>query len=188
MWLLIPFNPMPWAIGPVSTVRSGGKLRPIVGQNKQLRMYQDGIKEELEAQLVEAFAMIEGKIELRCYFWRKMEEYKTPQSRTARNHEADLTNMVKALEDALQGVMFKNDRDVIEQHNYIVEQSADDGTESKILIYVGTAKPDDPRTTLPIEAMAVLYPDDYPKLHDDASSAILLDDAGIDPEQLEFPA
>ncbi len=167
MWILIPFRPVPWAVGPASAVRAGGKMKPVIGRNVELRMYQDGIKEEIEAQLGDAIAMIEGKIELRCYFWRRMEEYKTPQGRTARNHEADLTNMVKALEDALQGVLFKNDRDVVEQHNYIVDQSPDEGTESKILLWVGPASNDDATTTLPIQALAVLYPEAYPNIPED---------------------
>lgn len=124
-YVLDGLNPDPWAIGPLSVGRKGKGIFPIVGRNLQLANYQAGVKEVME-QKYGTVPFIEGPIELRFYFWRAIDEYKTSQSRTARKHEADLTNLIKATEDALQGVLFKNDKDV---HTFgmsrIVEQGPD---------------------------------------------------------------
>lgn len=121
-WFVIEVNPEPWAVGPLSVGRSkGGKVFPKIGRNEQMFHFQEAIKEELGDPGV----FFEGKVELRVYFWRRRDEYKTPQSRTHRKHEADATNMLKATEDALQGVLFKNDKDNNDVRAVIVEQGAD---------------------------------------------------------------
>lgn len=116
-WIALDVNPEPWAIGPVGVARRGGKIQPYVGRNAQLAEYQAAVKEELGEQ-----EMLEGKIVLRFFFWRNRADYVTPQARTHRKHEADLTNLQKATEDALQGVLFKNDKDVADIHSTMVAQ------------------------------------------------------------------
>jgi hypothetical protein len=69
--------------------------------------------------------MMEGTFVLYFYFWRRREEYQTPQARSHRKHEADVTNLQKATEDALQGVLFKNDKDVREVHSVLIAQGPD---------------------------------------------------------------
>lgn len=115
-------NPEPWAIGPVGVNRKAG-LRPFVGQNQQLKAYQEAVKEEFEQNygLIEMFP--EGtKIRLDVWFWRKIYDYGSPQARRVRKHEADLTNLLKAFEDALQGVFYKNDKDVMGGEHILVDQ------------------------------------------------------------------
>lgn len=119
-WFVLDVNPEPWAIGPVGVSRKGGKLIPFVGQNAQLAAYQQAIREELGPQ-----EMMEGKFHLTFIFFRNRAEYETPQARTHRKHEADLTNLQKATEDALQGVLFKNDKDVVDVHSIMAEQGPD---------------------------------------------------------------
>lgn len=117
-WFVLDVNPEPWAVGPVGTGRRNGKVYAYVGQNQQLKAYQEAIKEAIG----EADLFLEGPMEILFLFWRRRDEYTTPQARTHRKHEADDTNMVKAAEDALQGVLFKNDKDTHIVHGVVVEQ------------------------------------------------------------------
>jgi Holliday junction resolvase RusA-like endonuclease len=91
-----------------------------VGRNQQLDAYKEAVREALGDQELQ-----EGQHVLHLYFWRLRSEYTTPQARTHRKHEADVTNLQKATEDALQGVLFANDRDVRAVHSYLLEQGAD---------------------------------------------------------------
>jgi Holliday junction resolvase RusA-like endonuclease len=120
-YFVLDINPEPWAIGPLSVGRRGNKMYPQVGRNTQLHFYKQAVKEELGDPGV----WFEGKVELDLYFWRRRDEYVTPQARTHRKHEADGTNLSKATEDALQGVLFKNDKDVVRCTWEIVDQGAD---------------------------------------------------------------
>lgn len=121
-WLVCEVNPEPWAIGDLSVGRRGGKTFPMVGRNHQLHAYKEAVKEALKDRDT---PWIEGKIELVFYFSRNIARYTSPQARGARSHEADLTNLQKATEDALQGVLFKNDKDVVHCESFIVGQSPD---------------------------------------------------------------
>jgi len=119
-WYVIDMNPEPWAVGPMGVVRKAGKLVPYMGRNTQLSTYQEGIKEALGVQ-----DMVEGKIHLQFFFSRLRSSYTTPQARSHRKHEADTTNMQKALEDALQGVLYKNDKDVCDIRSVQIDQGED---------------------------------------------------------------
>lgn len=122
-WFVLDVNPEPWAIGPLSVGRAkGGKMFPSVGRNTQLWHYQQAIKEALGNPEI---WFENQKIELKFYFWRRRDEYQTPQARTHRKHEADTTNLQKATEDALQGVLFKNDKDVSHVESWMVQQGPD---------------------------------------------------------------
>lgn len=120
-WYKVEVNPEPWAIGDVSVGRNAGKVYPIIGRNNQLHTFKQAVAEEIGNQAI----MISGPVTLHFYFWRNRAGYKTDRQRKARAHEADLTNLQKACEDALQGVLFDNDRDVVEVHSYLVEQGPD---------------------------------------------------------------
>lgn len=118
-WFVLDVNPEPWAIGDLSVGRRGGKVFPQVGRNQQLHNYKMAIKEAIGSPDV----WFERPIELIFYFWRTREAYKTPQARTARKNEADTTNLQKATEDALQGILFKNDKDVTMVTSKMFEQN-----------------------------------------------------------------
>lgn len=106
-------NPQPWAVGTFSTVRNKqtGKLVTKPSPDMTLVTYQNSIRELLELQ---GAVMREGKYALRFTFSRQLEKYvkNTGKGTATRNH-ADGTNMMKATEDALQGAIIGNDRDVI---------------------------------------------------------------------------
>lgn len=128
-WFVLNLNPEPWAIGPVGYSRRGGKMSAYVARNQQLDAYKQAVREALGPQ-----NKIEGKINLKFWFWRNRAEYTTPQALTHRKHEADGTNLAKATEDALQGVLFDNDRDVSHQEWFLVAQGPD--ITGRIVIYI----------------------------------------------------
>jgi hypothetical protein len=122
-WFRIELNPVPWAIGPLSTGRKGERIFPKIGRNQELALFQAGVKDAMDQ-----YGVLEketGKFILQFYYWRKIDEYKTPQARAARNHEADVTNLNKAIEDALQGTLYNNDKDTRIIRGEIVEQSTE---------------------------------------------------------------
>lgn len=120
-WFVLDVNPEPWAIGDLSVGRRGGKVFPMVGRNHQLHNYKEAIKEAIG----ETDVWIDGPVEFMFFFWRRRDAYTTPQARSHRKHEADMTNLQKATEDALQGVLFKNDKDCVYGTSWVVEQSED---------------------------------------------------------------
>lgn len=125
LWFHLSVNPEPWAIGPVGSARRGGKLTSYVGRNNQVHSYEQAIKEAVTELLTSDFQMFTAPILLKLYFWRNRAEYTTPQARTHRKHEADLTNLQKSTEDACQNILFKNDKDVAGVHSVMVEQGPD---------------------------------------------------------------
>jgi Holliday junction resolvase RusA-like endonuclease len=137
-WFVLDINPEPWAIGPVGVKRVNGKMVPYVGRNTQLHMYKEAVREVLG----DPGLFIEGKVELKFFFWRNRAEYSTPQARTHRKHEADGTNMAKSTEDALQGVLFKNDKDTNHMQWTVVEQGPNVKGRIVIAIRQGTLLPD----------------------------------------------
>lgn len=117
-WFYIPINPDPWAIGPLSVGKRNGKYFPIVGRNAQLDAFKHAVAEELESQGVTPVDYEEYA--LRFFFWRRLDSHAS-----GRKHYADATNLQKATEDALQGVLIGNDRDVRAIYSEIVAQGPD---------------------------------------------------------------
>lgn len=105
-------QPEPWAMGNISVGRNkaSGKVIPIVSKNPTVAAYEQAIASELErfgAQLTLPLYSI------RFTFSRQLVSYTKLEGGTASRNQADVTNMQKATEDALQGVLIGNDRDVI---------------------------------------------------------------------------
>lgn len=117
-WFVLHVNPEPWTIGPVMVGRKKKGVYGTIGRNQGLYAYQQTVK----AAVSYSGPMLEGSLELIMFFWRNRADYTTHQARTVRKNEADATNMGKALEDALQGVLYKNDKDVKINHNFVIEQ------------------------------------------------------------------
>lgn len=119
-WFVVAVNPYPWKVPPMSVGRKGKALFVTAGRDEGLYTYQQAIKEQLEFM---APTIILGPVKLRLWFYRNIPEYTTPQGRRARKHEADTTNLQKATEDALQGLLYANDKDVKDIHSVLVDQS-----------------------------------------------------------------
>lgn len=124
IWMVLDVNPEPWAIGPVGYARHGGKMSAYVGRNQQLAAYQEAVREAVRDQWG-ALPMLQGDISLDLFFWRNRAEYTTPNARQHRKHDADATNLQKGTEDALQGILFDNDKDNRAVSSVIMAQGPD---------------------------------------------------------------
>lgn len=120
-WFVLDINPEPWAMGPVVVGRKNGRYTGNVGQNQQLAAYKEAVRDEIG----HLQPLMVGKVKLQFLFWRNRADYQTARERSHRKHEADATNLQKALEDALQSILFVNDRDVNDIQSVLVEQGPD---------------------------------------------------------------
>lgn len=117
-------NPEPWAIGPITSRKMIGGKRgaPFVGPNEGLQTYQNALRVEFQNMELPP-VMIDGPSEIEFYFWRRLDSYEFSDGSKHQRHIADTTNLIKAAEDALQGILFPNDRLNVVVHGQIVEQS-----------------------------------------------------------------
>lgn len=128
-WFYLPLNPEPWAVGSLSLGKRNGRFFPKMDRNPQLAAYKEAIAEELS----NTDMLPPGEYELRFYFWRVLDDYETGSGKRHRKHAADTTNLQKATEDALQGILFDNDRHVQRVTSTIIAQ----GPEVKPGILIG---------------------------------------------------
>ncbi len=126
VWFFVPVNPEPWAVGPLQVKRVNGKMIPFMGRNTQLASFQESVRESLRTQW--SGDLIEDDVVIEVFFWRTLSEYKTARGSKKQKHYVDATNMQKALEDALQGVVIKNDNQCVSVTSHIMDQS-DKGNE-----------------------------------------------------------
>lgn len=134
-WFLVEgLNPEPWMASQTSVGRKAGK--PYVQHHSppQMRMYQDSLKEMFVEQNPQAVEHV-GDICLWLFFWRQKTLNEMFEGKNRRAHQADATNLQKATEDALQGILYKNDNAIRDVRSMIIEQNAD--ATPKILIGVG---------------------------------------------------
>lgn len=129
IWRVLCINPEPWAIGPLSIGRKKSGVFPRIGPNQQLVTFQQAVREELAGITMVEYEMVE----LDFYFWRQLESYKVG-NRTVVKKAADVTNLQKATEDALQGLAITNDRNVKRISSHLVAQGQD--VEPKIIIRI----------------------------------------------------
>lgn len=127
-------NPEPWTAPEISVGRSKGRVFPRAHKSAALDAYQHAVKEFLTRHYDDLTPEYDGPISLTFWFWRQLPTNELAE-RASRKHIADATNMQKALEDALQGVLFKNDNKAVYVLSMPVEQSAT--VEPKILIQAG---------------------------------------------------
>lgn len=123
-YCLAGINPEPWAIGPLGYRKLAGKIQPFVGPNLKLQSFQNEVKDELE-RIINHEPPSTAMCTLRFFFWRRLETWDTPTGRKSGAHQADVTNLQKGLEDALQGIIITNDRNVQSITSEIVEQGPD---------------------------------------------------------------
>lgn len=122
-YLVQGINPAPWAVGPLGVGRRKGGHYAYVGPNAALVTYQKALREALEEKY-NPRPLGQQYLDIEFYFWRKIETYQSGK-RTAHSHVADVTNLQKATEDALQGFLFDNDRQTLQIRSEIIEQSED---------------------------------------------------------------
>lgn len=120
------FNPTPWAIGPLGLGRNKqtGKMIPVIGPNTSLVAYQEAVRSELIRQGAE---MLPPDYSIRFRFSRQLEKYvSNATGRNVTRNRADATNLQKATEDAMQGIMLNDDENVVcIQSRFASKQSND---------------------------------------------------------------
>lgn len=114
-WIIPEINPEPWTAPEVSIGRRGGKLAPQVFKREQLRQYQEAVHDYILDHY--APTPVETELVLQFWFWRALD--------TPRSKQSDATNLQKATEDALHGLLFLNDAQVQDVRSIIVQQAVD---------------------------------------------------------------
>lgn len=117
-WYTLFLNPEPWAVGSVSIGKRDGHHVGRISPNPNLAAFQKAVKEELAN--VKMLTPDYRKFEF--YFWRQQARYIDAADRVRQRNQADATNLQKGLEDALQGVLFENDREVADIRSIIIAQ------------------------------------------------------------------
>lgn len=118
-------NPEPWVAPEASIGRKGGKMFIQFYTSDTMRAYKEAIKEEVLLQNGHAVLAAKGvPLDVTFYLWRRLDASES-SSRSSRRHVADATNCQKALEDALQGILYDNDRDNLSVHTVMVAQGPD---------------------------------------------------------------
>lgn len=133
-WFTLALTAQPWAIGPVGVGYRGKKPYAYIGPNQQLQAYQEALREELDGA-----GILTGEVEITLYIWRAIESARNFGGRDRKAKTSDATNIQKATEDALQGVLIENDRNVRRVTTEIVEQK--EGIQSCILVRVRPYEP-----------------------------------------------
>lgn len=122
-YIIVDINPQPWSVS--TKVKRGA-----------LEAYQHQLKEELVLQ--GATLWPQGAIvNLKMEFWRQLEDHIDYDRRHHTMKYADATNLGKATEDALQGVLFSNDRYVREACSRIQEQGVN--VQPKVVITISVS-------------------------------------------------
>lgn len=138
-WYVLPLNPEPWAVGPLSVSRGqGGRFFPRMGQNQQLASYQEAVRSELRRQRATMVELGEGyyAYELVFMFHQVLAKYITASGRKSQQKAADLTNLTKATEDAIQGILISNDK-LVEKSTLYVQRSEAENAVPFVAIGVG---------------------------------------------------
>jgi Holliday junction resolvase RusA-like endonuclease len=88
---------------------------------EQMKNYKDALREAIKQDGPINFGDID--LELHFIFWRQVANYETLAGNRSHAQVADATNMQKATEDALQGLLFNNDRQVRLVSSWVADQS-----------------------------------------------------------------
>lgn len=127
VYSLSDINPEPWEASQGSVGRKGGGQYVQFHKPAQLRAYQEAIKENFPKQNPHARLHDDG-VQFTFYFWRQVAPYEAftdKGTKKGRANYADATNLLKATEDALQKILFTNDRTNTRVTSSIIEQGPD---------------------------------------------------------------
>jgi Holliday junction resolvase RusA-like endonuclease len=120
-------NPTPWQAPELGMARgNSGKMHPVAYTAAKVRAYQDAIKECFDQAYPAHVPFTKGTpLYVFFYYWRQREQYTTESGRRQTTQRADITNINKATEDALQRRLYENDVDSIAVVGRMVEQTTD---------------------------------------------------------------
>ena len=126
-------DPIQWQVGVASAGRRGGRVvANRIPKPPELEAYQNAIAEYMDEEYPDQVRenMRQYPNGIRLEFWFEI----TDDGRKDR----DATNLQKALEDALQGILYRNDREVVDIRTHQVRNSSG---EPRITIGIGDADP-----------------------------------------------
>jgi Holliday junction resolvase RusA-like endonuclease len=124
--LIRGLNPEPWTVGTITQGFAGKRRYATIAKDERLRIYQEGIAECVREAYPNLRMWPEDiPLELQFKFCRQLDQYTSGKGRKAKRHIADATNMTKALEDALQGILYKNDSQVKHSSGEIILEGPD---------------------------------------------------------------
>jgi Holliday junction resolvase RusA-like endonuclease len=124
----LDLNPQPWTPGTaVTRAGRGGKGRfTTMIKDPQLETYQEAVREAMYKKYPDIVRFPKGvDLAVEFYFWRQLERASDAEGKKHRGKRADATNLQKALEDALQGVLYDNDSSIVDIRTTIVDQAQD---------------------------------------------------------------
>ncbi|WKW85502.1 rusA-like resolvase [Rhodococcus phage Reynauld] len=134
---VIPVNPEPWKMPPLSVARAK-KPYVQVGRDDASHAYQEAIRAHLRNVGAEK---VDGEFHrVHFLFSRRRERYQTQTGRNMTRSVADATNMQKLTEDALQDILFKNDKN----NRWVTSQTIAQDTECDGFIVIMVAPMLDP--------------------------------------------
>lgn len=124
--LITELNPEPWTVGTVTTGFKGKQRYGKIAKDQRLIDYQTGVAACIR-QAYPGLEMFPTTLKLNLMFklWRQEDEYTTGVGRKSKRKVADATNMQKALEDALQGVLYADDSQVKNVSTEIIAEGPD---------------------------------------------------------------
>jgi Holliday junction resolvase RusA-like endonuclease len=128
-YFALSLNAEPWAVGTLGIKHKGKHPYPYMSPNQKLQAYQEAVREALAGA-----ELTEGQVEITLYIWRRLDKARVYGGRDRKAQTSDATNIQKATEDAIQGILIENDRNVRRITTEIVEQN--DTCEPGIVIYV----------------------------------------------------
>jgi hypothetical protein len=114
-------NPEPWTAG--TAFRYGSSKRLGIAKDGKLKAYQEAVADEFVYQNPHFIPMI-GELSLTFFFWRS----------SAHGNVADATNLQKSTEDALQNILYGNDRNNRHASSTVMEQTPQTAPHILILI------------------------------------------------------
>lgn len=121
-WYALPLNGEPWKSPSPSFGRRGGKNFVQMHKDQGLVAYQKAVREQMNELYPDA-TMVTGDVDITFYFWRNLAIYQGAKKVVSRN-ACDATNAQKALEDALQGILYENDKNNVHVESWIMEQGS----------------------------------------------------------------
>ena len=117
---VLDINPEPWAMGTAFALR--GRKGAGISPNRKLVAFKEAAREAIQSAYT-TFKFT-GPVSVRLYFSRALETMNYG-AKTSHANQSDATNMQKAFEDAMQDILYENDRQVVDIHSTIVHQSPD---------------------------------------------------------------
>lgn len=124
-FLIEHIQPEPWEAAQASTGRRKGKLFVQHYSPEAMVQYKDALAKEFIQQYGKPcedpnFPPVNR---IQFYFWREVVRYETPTGKIQTGNVADATNLQKSTEDALQGILYPNDRTNFHVSSAIVAQA-----------------------------------------------------------------